>query len=131
MQHPDTPTSQFTAVRWTFYRRLRLLLCTRLHDDGTTFSLHDIAMRTDGRISADDLVALLAQRAQARPDVVTCILLARAFDVDPDFFVTDEAVERYVRAGRMALRSSVDVEGSAPADGPWLALESQGSAASR
>ncbi|GAC1447432.1 MAG: hypothetical protein PVSMB4_02850 [Ktedonobacterales bacterium] len=95
-QHPDTPTSQSTAVRWTFYRRFGLLLRTRLQDDGTTYSLHDVAARTGGRVSAEELTALVAQGTLARPDAVTCVLLARALDVDPDYFVSDEAVDEYI-----------------------------------
>ena len=97
-QHPDTPTSQFTAVRWTFYRRLGLLLRTRLLPDGTTLSLHDIASRTGGFISADELAKLLAQGALAVPDALLCIKLAQALDVDPDYFVSDDAVADFVRA---------------------------------
>lgn len=101
-QHPDTPTSQFTAVRWTFYRRLGLLMRTRLLPDGTTPSFRDIADRTGGYVSADDLAALLAQGAQAHPDAVLCVKLAQAFDVDPDYFVSDDAVSDYVRSLRAA-----------------------------
>lgn len=92
-QPSDTPTSQSAATRWTFYRRLGLLMRTRLDDDGTTLSLHDIAARTHGRISPEQLTDLLATRDEADP--VTCVLLAQAFDVDPDFFVTDEAIDDY------------------------------------
>jgi hypothetical protein len=109
MQHPDTPTSQFTAVRWTFYRRLGLLLRTRLQDDGTTLSLHDVASRTGGRVSADELISLIARGAQACPDAVTCILLAHAFDVDPEYFVTDAAVEEYVTRLRQKPRHTLSV----------------------
>jgi hypothetical protein len=97
-QHPDTPTSQFTAVRWTFYRRLGLLMRTRLLRDGTTPSLHEVAARTGGHVTAAALTALLAQRALARPDAVLCVKLAQAFDVDPDYFVSDDAVTDYVRS---------------------------------
>lgn len=111
IQASDTPTSQFTAARWTFYRRLGLLLRTRLDDEGATLSLHDVAARTRGRVSADNLMALLHQGAQAEPDAVTCVILAQAFDIDPDFFVTDEAVQDYIRAipagsGSLQMRAS-------------------------
>lgn len=92
----DTPTSQSAAARWTFYRRLGLLLRTRLDDEGTTLSLYEVAARTRGRVSVKQLVDLLEQGALAQPDPVTCVLLAQAFDVDPDFFVTDEAVREYI-----------------------------------
>ncbi len=100
IQASDTPTSQSAAVRWTFYRRLGLLLRTRLDDEGTTLSLHDVAARTRGRVSPDDLVALLRQGAQAEPDAVTCVILAQAFDIDPDFFLTDQAVQEYIDSVR-------------------------------
>lgn len=96
IQASDTPTSQSAAARWTFYRRLGLLLRTRLDDEGNTLSLHEIAARTRGRVSADSLMGLLRQGAQAAPDAVTCVILAQAFDIDPDFFVTDEAVQEYI-----------------------------------
>lgn len=96
IQPTDTPTSQSTAARWTFYRRLGLLLRTRLDDEGTTLSLHDVASRTNGRVSAEQLSQLLAEGPLAQPDPVTYVLLAQAFDVDPDFFITDEAVSDYV-----------------------------------
>jgi hypothetical protein len=105
-QASDTPTSQSTAARWTFYRRLGLLLRTRLDDEGATLSLHDIAARTRGRVSADDLMALLRQGAQAAPDAVTCVVLAQAFDIDPDFFVSDESVIDYIGAIRSAQATS-------------------------
>lgn len=95
-QPTDTPTSQSTAARWTFYRRLGLLLRTRLDDEGTTLSLHEVAQRTHGRVSAETLTHLLAQGPLAEPDPVVFVLLAQAFDVDPDFFVTDEAVREYI-----------------------------------
>lgn len=95
---PDTPTSQSTAARWTFYRRLGLLLRTRLDSDGTTPSLHDVAARSRGRVSADQLIALLEQGAQAQPDAVTCVVLAQAFDVDPDYFVDETAVADYIKS---------------------------------
>ena len=57
----DALSSQSTAARWTFYRRLGLLLRTRLDEEGNTLSLHEIAARTRGRVSADDLMALLRQ----------------------------------------------------------------------
>jgi hypothetical protein len=106
-QHPDTPTSQFTAVRWTFYRRFGLLMRTRLQDDGTTLSLHDVAARTGGRVSVDDLITLVAQGAQAQPDAVTCVLLAQALDVDPDYFVADEPVTAYAAGLRHDYRRAV------------------------
>ena len=92
----DTPTSRSAAARWTFYRRLGLLLRTRLDDEGTTLSLYEVAARTHGRVSVKQLVDLRAQGALAQPDPVMCVLLAQAFDVDPDFFVTDEAVNEYI-----------------------------------
>lgn len=106
IQASDTPTSQSTAARWTFYRRFGLLLRTRLDDEGSTLSLHDIAVRTRGRVSADDLMTLLRQSAQAEPDAVTCVILAQAFDIDPDFFVTDQAVQDYIDAIRSAHTAS-------------------------
>lgn len=101
IQPTDTPTSQSTAVRWTFYRRLGLLLRTRLGEEGTTLSLHDVAERTHGRVSADALKELLAAGPLAQPDPVLYVMLAQAFDVDPDFFVTDEAVNEYIRDIRL------------------------------
>ena len=98
IDQPDTPTSQSTARRWTFYRRLGLLLRSYIEQDGTTLSLHDLAARTRGRVSADQLIALLAQGAQAQPDAVTCVLLAQAFGVDPDYFVDDRAVAEFLDA---------------------------------
>lgn len=95
-QASDTPTSQSTATRWTFYRRLGLLLRTRLDDEGTTLSLYDVAARTHGRVSVEQLTSWLEQGALAQPDAVSCVLLAQAFDVDPDYFVTDEAVASYI-----------------------------------
>jgi hypothetical protein len=92
----DTPTSQSAAARWTFYRRLGLLLRTHLDDEGTTLSLHEVVARTHGRVSVEQLVSLLERGALAQPDPVTCVLLAQAFDVDPDFFVTTTAVNEYV-----------------------------------
>src|SRR5260370_28015718 len=71
---------------------------TRLQDDGTTLSLHDVAARTHGRISVDELMTWVAQGAQAHPDAVSCVVLAQALDVDPEFFVSDEAVRDYVTA---------------------------------
>ncbi len=96
----DTPTSQSAAVRWTFYRRLGLLLRTRLDDDGTTLSLHEISARTHGRVSVRELTELLQAGPLASVDPVACVLLAQAFDVDPDFFVTDEAVADYIASIR-------------------------------
>jgi transcriptional regulator with XRE-family HTH domain len=100
METSDTPTSQSAAARWTFYRRLGLLLRTRLDDEGTTLSLSEVAARTHGRVSVQQLVSLLEQGALAQPDPVTCILLAQAFDVDPDFFVTTMSVDDYVASIR-------------------------------
>lgn len=98
LQPTDTPTSQSTAVRWTFFRRLGLLLRTRLDEDGTTLSLHEIAQRTNGRLSADYIAHLIVENSNTQPDPVTYVLLAQAFDVDPDFFVTDDAVSDYISA---------------------------------
>lgn len=111
-QHPDTPTSQFTAVRWTFYRRFGLLMRTRLHDDGTTLSLHDVAARTGGRVPVDELITLVAQGAQAQPDAVTCVLLAQALNVDPDYFVADESVDEYVAGLRQGYQRAVTASGA-------------------
>ena len=108
----DTPTSQSTAERWTFYRRLGLLLRTRLDDEGTTLSLHEVVARTHGRVSVKQLVSLLEQGALAQPDPVTCVLLAQAFDVDPDFFVTIAAVNDYI-AGIRAEYAKLGVIGAA------------------
>lgn len=108
---PDTPTSQSTAARWTFYRRLGLLLRTRLDSDGATPSLHDVAARTRGRVSADQLIALLEQGAQAQPDAVTCVVLAQAFDVDPDYFMDETTVADYIQSVRAAYQ---DVTGGTP-----------------
>ncbi len=108
IQASDTPTSQSAAARWTFYRRLGLLLRTRLDDEGATLSLHDVAARTRGRVSADDLVALLRQGAQAAPDAVTCVILAQAFDIDPDFFMSDQPVQDYISAIRTAQASPTE-----------------------
>jgi len=91
----DTPPSQ-SAAPWTFNRRLRLLLWTRLDDEDTTLSLHEVAARTHGRLSVEQLVSLLEQNALAQPDPLTCVLLAQAFEVDPDFFVTTSAVNDYI-----------------------------------
>jgi hypothetical protein len=71
---------------------------TLLQGDGTTLSLHEIAARTSGRVSVDQLTSWLAQGAQAQPDAVSCVVLAQALDVDPDFFVSDDAVRDYVTA---------------------------------
>lgn len=111
-QASDTPTSQSTAARWTFYRRLGLLLRTRLDDEGTTLSLYDVAARTHGRVSVEQLTSWLEQGALAQPDAVSCVLLAQAFDVDPDYFVTDEAVTSYI-AG---IRNEFAALGSAEKD---------------
>jgi hypothetical protein len=112
-QHPDTPTSQFTAVRWTFYRRLGLLMRTRLLPDGTTPSLYEVASRTGGYVTADDLATLLAQGAHAQPDAVLCVKLAQAFDVDPDYFVSDTAVSEYVRSLQSAYAEAAPADASA------------------
>jgi hypothetical protein len=96
----DTPTSQSAAARWTFYRRLGLLLRTRLDDEGTTLSLYEVAARTHGRVSVKQLVSLLELGTLAQPDPVTCVLLAQAFNVDPDFFVTNAAVDEYIAGVR-------------------------------
>jgi transcriptional regulator with XRE-family HTH domain len=101
LQPSDTPTSQSIAARWTFYRRFGLLLRTRLDDEGATLSLREIADRTHGRLSADTLTQLLSQGVLAQPDPVTYVLLAQAFDVDPDFFVSDEAVSDYIAGIRL------------------------------
>lgn len=96
IDQPDTPTSQSTAARWTFYRRFGLLLRTHLDRDGATLSLHEVAGRTRGRVTADQLITLLELGARAQPDAVTCVLLAQAFGVDPDYFVDDAAVADYI-----------------------------------
>jgi hypothetical protein len=106
MQHPDTPTSQSTAVRWTFYRRFGLLMRTLLQGDGTTLSLYEVASRTHGRISEDQLAAWLTQGAQAQPDAVACVVLAQALGVDPDFFISDEAVRGYMAAAEASARGT-------------------------
>ena len=105
-QHPDTPTSHSTALRWTFYRRFGLLMRTLLQGDGTTLSLHEVAARTHGRISVDQLAGWLAQGALALPDAVSCVVLAQALDIDPDFFVSDAAVRDYLSAGEAGARSA-------------------------
>lgn len=112
IQPTDTPTSQSTARRWTFYRRLGLLLRTRLDEEGATLSLHEVAKRSNGRVSADQLIQLLAEGPLAQPDPVMYVLLAQAFDVDPDFFITDEAVGDYL-SGIQQRFTALD---SAPAD---------------
>lgn len=86
---------------------------TRLQGDGTTLSLHDVAARTHGRISAGELAGWLAQGAHAQPDAVACIVLAQALDIDPDFFVSDEAVREYVAACE---------DGASVGDAPTLQL---------
>ena len=85
---------------------------TRFDDDGATFSLYDIAARTHGRISVDELTALVEQGPLAQPDAVTCVLLAQAFDVDPDYFVTDDAVNAYI-ARILADYSALDLASGA------------------
>lgn len=96
IQPSDTPTSQSAATRWTFRRRLGLLLRTRFDAEGATLSLHDVAARTHGRVSVDQLIALHSQDDSMSLDPVTYVLLAQAFDIDPDFFVTDAAVAAYI-----------------------------------
>jgi hypothetical protein len=96
----DTLTPQSAAVRWTPYRRLGLLMRTCLDADGTTLSLHDIAARTHGRVSADELASLLQPGTSDDTDPVTYVLLAQAFDVDPDYFLTDDAVQDYIASIR-------------------------------
>lgn len=96
IQAPDTPTSQPAAAPWTFYRRFGLLLRTCLDEEGATLSLNDVAARTHNRVSADQLQQLLAQDARIPVDPVIYVLLAQAFDVDPDFFVSDVAVVEYI-----------------------------------
>jgi hypothetical protein len=108
----DTPTSQSAAARWTFYRRLGLLLRTRLDDEGTTLSLHEVVARMHGRVSVEQLVSSLEQGALAQPDPVTCVLLAQAFDVVPDFFVTTTAVDDYI-AGIRAEYANLGLSGAA------------------
>ena len=120
-QVSDAPTLQSAAARWTFYRRLGLLLRTRLDAEGATRSLAEIAARTRGRVSAHELAELLAQGPLAQPDAVTCILLAQAFDVDPDFFVTDEAVHAYIRALREAYRR-LELKGATSLQAQALAI---------
>lgn len=97
-QPSDTPTSQSAATRWTFRRRLGLLLRTRFDAEGATLSLHDVAARTHGRVSAESLSALLSQDHSSAIDPVVFVLLSQVFDVDPDFFITDEAVSSYIDA---------------------------------
>jgi transcriptional regulator with XRE-family HTH domain len=77
---------------------------TLLQGDGTTLSLHDVAERTHGRISVKQLAGWLEQGAQAQPDAVACVVLAQALNVDPDFFVSDEAVREYVAAREASAR---------------------------
>ncbi len=108
----DTPTSQSAAARWTFYRRFGLLLRTRLDDEDTTLSLYEVAARTHGRVSVEQLVSLLEPGALAQPDPLTCVLLAQAFDVDPDFFVTTAAVNDYI-AGIRAEYANLGLRGAA------------------
>jgi hypothetical protein len=108
----DTPTSQSAAARWTFYRRLGLLLRTRLDDEGTTLSLNEVAARTHGRVSDKQIVSLLQPGTLAQPDPVTCVLLAQAFDVNPDFFVTTTAVDEYI-AGIRAEYANLGLSGAA------------------
>lgn len=113
IDQPDTPTSQSTAARWTFYRRFGLLMRSHLESDGTTLSLHDVADRTRGRVSADHLIGLLEQGAQAQPDAVTCVVLAQAFGVDPDYFVDDTAVANYIAGIHAAHRDIADAPAGA------------------
>lgn len=121
----DTPTSQSAAARWTFYRRLGLLLRTRLDDEGTTLSLHEVVARTRGRVSVKQLVSLLEQSALAQPDPITCVLLAQAFDVDPDFFVTTTTVNEYV-AGIRAEYTKLGLSGAATLQEQAYAVASYG-----
>lgn len=100
IQPSDTPTSQSAATRWTFRRRLGLLMRTRFDAEGATLSLHDVAARTHGRVSADQLIAALNQDEARAIDPVVYVLLAQAFDVDPDFFLTDEAVQAHIASVR-------------------------------
>jgi hypothetical protein len=79
---------------------------TLLQGDGTTLSLHEVAARTQGRISEDQLSDWLAQGAQAQPDAVACVVLAQALGVDPDFFVTDEGVRAYLTAAEASARGA-------------------------
>jgi hypothetical protein len=112
METSDTPTSQSAAARWTFYRRFGLLLRTRLDDEGTTLSLHEVVARTRGRVSVKQLESLLQPGALAQPDPVTCVLLAQAFHVEPDFFVTTTAVNEYI-AGIRAEYAKLGLSGPA------------------
>jgi hypothetical protein len=121
----DTPTSQSAAARWTFYRRLGLLLRTRLDDEGTTLSLHEVVARTRGRVSVKQLVSLLEQGALPQPDPITCVLLAQAFDVDPNFFVTTAAVNEYV-AGIRAEYTKLGLSGAATLQEQAYAVASYG-----
>lgn len=100
IQPSDTPTSQSAATRWTFRRRLGLLLRTRFDAEGATLSLHDVAARTHGRVSVAQLTAMLTNDSENSHDPVTYVLLAQAFDVDPDFFVTEGAVAAYIASIR-------------------------------
>jgi hypothetical protein len=123
----DTPTSQSAAARWTFYRRLGLLLRTRLDDEGTTLSLYEVAARTHGRVSVKQLVSLLEAGAHAQPDPVTCVLLAHAFGVDPEFFVTSTAVDQYI-AGIRARYASLELNGAATLQEQVYAVAQYGTA---
>lgn len=100
IQPSDTPTSQSAATRWTFRRRLGLLLRTRFDAEGATLSLHDVAARTHGRVSVAQLTAMLTNDSENSHDPVTYVLLAQAFDVDPDFFVTEGDVAAYIASIR-------------------------------
>lgn len=108
-QPSDTPTSQSAATRWTFRRRLGLLLRTRFDAEGATLSLHDVSARTHGRVPVDQLTAVFSQDDMQSLDPVTYILLAQAFDVDPDYFVTDAAVGDYISVIRESA-ADLDVE---------------------
>ncbi|HKV84006.1 MAG TPA: hypothetical protein VJN88_05585 [Ktedonobacterales bacterium] len=110
IQPSDTPTSQSAATRWTFRRRLGLLMRTRFDAEGATLSLHDVAARTHGRVSADQLIAALNQDEARAIDPVVYVLLAQAFDVDPDFFMTDEAVYAHVATVRELAAAHVERE---------------------
>jgi hypothetical protein len=96
IQPSDTPASQSAATRWTFRRRLGLLLRTRFDGEGATLSLSDVAARTHGRLSVDELTAMLSQDDARGGDPLVYVLLAQAFDVDPDYFLTDDAVATYL-----------------------------------
>ena len=101
VEFTGSPASR-SADRWTFFRRLSLLLRTVLDDEGTTLSLHQVAERTHGRLTADELRSLLEAGPLAQSDPVTEVLLAQAFGIDPDFFVADSGVQDYINGIRSA-----------------------------